>query len=201
MITELEQNFLYYCPDCAAVSIKKVNAFMLSDKEAYHLCCSGKNCPEEPISIRHKKDGYEIIIDCPICAEPHTFNISQKTMWSKEFLILNCKNSGFGILFIGKNIKRLKMEYSAQNELIAGFLAENDEEFEGYDIMFDMLEVLNDFELNHSIKCKCGEDNIKIKIGFACIELICLSCGNKKVFTADEDTLAQLEEESCILLD
>lgn len=201
MITELEQNFLYCCPDCTSVSIKKVNAFMLSGKEPYKLCCSVKNCKQEPVTLRSKKNGYEITVDCPICGDIHSFNISGKTMWSKDFLILNCQYSGFGILFIGKDRVRLKMEYAAQNELIAGFLAENDEDFEGYDIMFDLLELLNEFVIRHSIKCKCGSSNIKLKIGIGCIELVCLSCGNKKVLTANADTLAELEDQGDILLD
>lgn len=55
MITELEQNFLYCCPDCTSVSIKKLSAFMLSGKEPYKLCCSHKNCKQEPVTIRNKK--------------------------------------------------------------------------------------------------------------------------------------------------
>ena len=67
--------------------------------------------------------------------------------------------------------------------------------------MFDLLELLNEFVLRHSIKCKCGSSNIKLKIGIGCIELVCLDCGNKKVLAANADTIAELEDQGVILLD
>lgn len=201
MITQLEQNFLYCCPECTAVTISKLNYFQLSAKKPYQLYCSDKGCLQKTCLIRAKKNNYEINVDCPICGDIHVYNISKKTLWNKDFLILNCQYSGFGILFIGKDTERLKSEYSAQNELIAGFLAENDEDYENYDLMFELLEILNSFVINHAIKCKCSSNNIKINVELGFVELVCLKCGNKKIFTADSDTISMLETLESITLD
>ena len=194
MITELERSILYFCPDCSAVSTKKVSAFGISGQTPHTEYCSNTHCNKTLIDFVFKKNKYHISIECPVCGDKHSFNITQKTMWSKDFFILNCPSSGFGILFVGKDEKRLMAEYYAQNELIAGIIAEGDEEFEKFDIIFEIVEVLNELAREDAINCSCGSNKICINLKEDNIELLCQECGIHSKLPANVDTLDMLEE-------
>ena len=122
-------------------------------------------------------------------------------MWNKDFFILNCPSSGFGILFIGKDPERLQAEYTAQNELIAGILADNDEDFKSLDVLFDLVEILNEFALNNSIKCKCGSELINVNVGKDDIQLTCRKCGTTNTLPATPESIEILENSDTITLD
>lgn len=194
MITKLERSILYFCPDCSVVSTKKVSAFGISGQKPHTEYCSNTICNKSLVEFAFKKNKYHISIDCPVCGDTHSFNITQKTMWGKDFFILNCPASGFGILFIGKDEKRLMAEYYAQNELIAGIVAEGDEEYEKFDIIFEIIEALNELAQDNSINCTCGSDKISINLNEDSIELVCGKCGIRSKIPANVQTLDMLEE-------
>lgn len=201
MIINLQRSILYHCPICSSVNIQTLTAFVLT-KAPHKLYCSDKSCHEELVTIKAKKDKYDFTVYCPICCDTHSFSISQKNMWKKDFFILNCQNSGFGILFIGKDIERLKKEYYAQNEIIAGLVAMESEEKDVLDIMMEIIEILNDFVADEAIRCKCGSNDISLKVeANGSILLNCNKCGNKLIIPATEQSLDMLDEKDTLLLD
>lgn len=194
MITDLTTSMLYICPECSTTSLRSLSAFEIKKKGGLSLFCSNKNCACENILINSSKDKYKINIECPVCGDEHNFTLSQKTIWNKDFLILNCPQSGFGILFIGKDIEKLKKEHNAQSELIAGIIANNDEIYDELDILFEMVELINSYTSENKIHCQCSEENIIIAINTDSVTLNCKNCGRTATFYANVDTLDALSE-------
>lgn len=188
MLTDLTTSILYICPECSTVSMRTVSAFEIKKKGGLTIFCSGNGCRCRNALITDAGEKYKITAECPICGESHTFTLAKKTLWGRDFMILNCPQSGFGILFIGKDAKRLTNEYSAQSELIAGIIASNDDAYDGLDILFDIIELINSFAQNNLISCKCGGSDIAVNIDADSVSLLCKGCGKSITFRAtDED--------------
>ncbi len=190
MISDLNRSILYMCPQCTCVSLCKITVFDITKKTPKIIHCSDKDCQKSLITIKSSNDKYKITADCALCDETHSFTLSNKTVWNKDFLILRCPSSGLGIVFIGKDPERLKQEYKAQNELIAGLIS--GEEFsdpDEFDLLFDIIERINELVQNKAIKCSCGKSDISININFNNVTLTCRSCRLSESFEICEHFL------------
>ena len=85
-------------------------------------------------------------------------------------------------------------EIAGTIDLIAGIIAESDEEFEKFDIIFEIVEVLNELAREDAINCSCGSNKICINLIEDNIELLCQECGIHSKLPANVDTLDMLEE-------
>ncbi len=200
MITNLTTSMLYICPECSTSSLRTLSAFEIKKKDGLSLFCSNESCQNDNILILPSKNKYKIIIDCPICGDEHNFTLSQKTIWNKDFFILNCPQSGFGILFIGKDTEILKKEHNAQAEIIAGIVVNNDELYDELDILFELVELINTYACQNKIHCECESDNIAIIINTDSVSLKCKTCDRVTTFNANTETLNRLSELSEIIL-
>ena len=200
MITDLTTSMLYLCPECSTSSLRKLSAFEIKKKDGLALFCSNKECRCNDVKIFQIKDKYKINIDCPICGDEHSFTLSQKTLWNKDVFILNCPQSGFGILFIGKDTERLTTEYSSQAEIIAGIIASNDEIYDDLDILFEIIELINSYARSNSIHCICDKENIAININADSVVLTCKNCGKSVTFNAKPEILEALSESEEIII-
>lgn len=201
MITDLTTSIIYICPECSTSSLRTVSAFEIKKRDGLTLYCSNKECSFNDVVILLSKDKYKINIDCPICGEEHSFTLSQKTLWNKDFFILNCPQSGFGILFIGKDTNRLTKECSAQAEMIAGIIAANDEVYDELDILFEIIEVINSLARDNSIHCNCYNESIAININADSVILTCRNCGKSITFNAKPEILDVLQEANEIIIE
>ena len=201
MITDLTTSMLYLCPECSTTSMRTLSAFEIKKKDGLTLFCSNKDCHIDNVIIYSSKDKYKIVIDCPVCGDEHTFTLSQKTVWTKDFLILNCPQSGFGILFIGKDKERLTKEYSAQAEDIAGIIATNDEIYDELDILFELIELINSCAQNNAIHCGCENEDIAININQDSVFLVCKNCKKSVTLKATPEVLNILLEKMEIIIE
>lgn len=201
MITDLTTSMIYICPQCSTSSLRTVSAFEIKKKDGLTLHCSNKECHFDDVVISLSKDKYKINIDCPICGDEHSFTLSQKTLWNKDFFILNCPQSGFGILFIGKDANRLTKECSAQAEMIAGIIATNDEIYDELDILFDIIEIINSLARENSIHCSCDKESIAININADSVILSCRNCGKSVTFNAKPEILDVLQDAKEIIIE
>ena len=200
MITDLNTSILYICPECSTISAKNISAFGIK-KDPVYLKCSNPSCKCNVCSISLAKEKYRFILDCALCGDEHTFFLSTKTLFYKNFFILNCHESGFGALFIGKDINKLKEEYNAQSETIAGIIANNDEGFDDLDILFEIIEKINELAKKNLIHCKCKSNEICVNINMDSVILSCKGCKKSLSFPATKQTLENLQNTEKILLD
>lgn len=200
MIKEFKKAIGYICPFCSTITAKEVNLFCFSDSSPTEFGCSNSVCSQIAVTIQPKKDKYSITVDCPICGEPHHFNIRKVTFWESEFFVLHCPETGFGILFIGTD-ERIKAEISQQEQLLSKF--DDDEVTIGDELsnIFETVEHINEICKNDGIYCSCGSRNIGIEIDNDKITLTCRDCGKEKYVLTDFESLKKLLDASTIVLD
>lgn len=198
MIKEFKKSIAYICPYCSAISIREINLFDFSGNDTTPFSC-GKDCDEDCITVTPKKDKYTISVNCPMCDDPHVFNIRKITFWKNKFFVLTCPETGIGILFVGEYDK-VKAEIERQEEM---FVKMN-EEFSISDelnVIFSTVERINELAKDGNVSCTCGSTEISIEIDNENITLRCRSCGKIKDFPSNEETLDVLLNASAIVLD
>ena len=199
MIKEFKKSIGYICPYCSSIAIKEFNLFDFSGRDGTELLCANDACGEHCIAVTPKKDKYTIVIDCPLCDEPHTFNIQKITFWQSKFFVLHCPETGLGILFIGEH-DAVKNEIERQEEM----LVEMNDEYSISDelgIIFDEVERINELAKDGNVSCSCGSRAIAIEIDNENVSLYCRECGNKKDIPASREALNELLNASAIVLD
>ena len=192
MITDLGQMILYFCPDCSEVTVKKITAFDLPLNKEVELECVNDGCESTVLKVKAIKDKYRITIECPVCSQMHTFTITSKTMWTRDFYMLACPVTGFGIFFVGKDKERLLEEYNAQNDIAAGIIAQEDFEEDELDLLLEIFERLNELAKDKAIVCPCGSDDIMVKLDTSGIVLYCKDCEYEAMYEMTEEFLEEL---------
>lgn len=200
MIKEFKKSIGYICPYCASITIRDVNLFDFSGAEGTVFCChDGIECHEQCLKITPKKDKYSISIECPVCEEPHSFNIQKITFWQNKFFVLHCPETGVGILFIGIR-DTVKEELERQEQM----LIEMNDEYSITDelsIIFESVERINALAKDGNVSCSCGSRAIAIEIDNEKITLCCRECGKTMDIPATRDGLEKLLNTSTIVLD
>lgn len=198
MIKEFKKSIGYICPGCSSISVEDTNLFDFSGTTPTVFRC-GEACGEACISVSSKKDKYAVTVNCPMCDEPHLFNIRKITFWQSKFFVMHCPETGIGILFIGDH-DTVNKELCEQEEM---FVKMN-EEFaisEELTIIFDTVERINEIAKDGNVRCTCGGSAISIEIDNEKITLRCRDCGREKDIPANAESLEILLNASAIVLD
>ena len=198
MIKEFKKSLGYICPGCSTIAVVDKNLFDFSGTSSIPLFCDA-DCGEECITVTPKKDKYSISINCPMCDEPHIFNIRKITFWQSKFFVMHCPETGIGILFMGDH-DTVKKELYEQEEM---FVKMN-EEFaisEELTMIFDTVERINEIAKSGKVSCSCGSSAISIEIDNEKITLRCRDCGKVKDIPATPESLDDLLNASAIVLD
>lgn len=198
MIKEFKKSIGYICPHCSTITVRDINLFDFSGNTACELPCASPLCSHSPVTISAKKDKYAVSVHCPICDETHLYNIRKITFWQKDFFVLHCAESGFGVLFIGDD-QKIRAEIKEQERLIN----ELEEDFavsEELSVIFEAVEHINALARSDSIFCSCGSRNIAIEIYNDRITLFCRDCNVKKEIKTDRASLEDLLKSSTIVL-
>ena len=191
MISSFFQYFLYFCPECQEETKRKFTAFDFPINKDTKICCQSEDCNAEIIRIKALKDKYKIVMNCPICGQTHNFVITSKTMWEKDFFILNCPQSGFGILFVGKNEDDIEKAFRSQNDIIAGLVSQDEED--EIDLFFDIFDRMVEMSKQKAIICSCGCEEILINVSNdGKLIMKCKHCKKSIEFEVCEELLEKL---------
>ena len=201
MIKEFKTSIAYVCPYCSSITVKDLNIFHLSAEEPNgYFCDDETSCGAVCASIEPKKNTYQIIISCPICEDNHTFYINKVRFWQGgKPIILNCPETGLGILFIGNHEEIYTLVENQENSILqeTGAYSVPEE----LDIIFRMVEQINSLSKNELIYCSCNSHSISIGIDSDTILLSCRDCGRTKKISTNSDELDKLLNASAIVLD
>lgn len=198
MVKEFKKSIGYICPYCSSITVCDINLFDFSGTDTISFPCKG-SCPEQCITVTPKKDKYTVSVNCPMCDDPHIFNIKKITFWQNRFFVLHCLETGIGILFIG-NRDEVKSEIEAQEEM---FVKMNEEYAisDELNLIFDTVERINELAKDGGVSCSCGSTALSIEIDNEKITLRCRQCGRVKDIPANAETLDMLLNTSTIVLD
>ena len=201
MIKEFNTSISYICPYCSSITVKDINVFSLaSEAPNVFLCTDETGCDSICISIEPKKNTYEIVINCPICEDSHTFNINKYKFWQNDKpIVLRCPELGVGILFVGDHDTVFSMAENQESSL----LAETGTPSMPHDLglIFRTVEEINNLSKKDLVYCTCGSHSISIEIDSYSIVLSCRDCGQSKTFPLTEEELKKLLNASAIVLD
>ena len=201
MIKEFNTSISYVCPFCSSITIKDINVFSLASIKPNPFFCEDETgCGAVCVSILPKRNTYEISVSCPICEDTHTFNIGKTRFWNQDKpLVLNCPEAGLGIIFIGNHSEIYSLIMEQESSIM--------QEAEGFapvhriDIIFQIIEQINNLSLNEQIHCSCGSRHISIGIDTDNVMLACRDCGRSKTISPSADELEKLLKASAIVLD
>ncbi len=198
MIHESTRYAISICPECDEVIRKKLSIFDFPASRGCRVTCS---CGSVVWEAKPAKDKYRITVNCPACDEHHTYTMSKQNFWGKSYFSFNCPNWEVGVLYFGDDEKYLESQMTAQsdsiNDMFSRFIDENDE----VEIMYEMVECINDLAKSESVKCLCGNADITMLIDEEKLLLECKNCGRKKIFEPTEENIDLLYETSIIMLD
>ncbi len=162
------------------------------------LSCDHPGCGEAPVRIAEKKGRYQLEIQCPVCDEIHGYTLRPATFWGKRFFSLRCPNSGINIFFLGDR-EEISLNLDKSTPLTAGIIEDMDVEDE-LNLMFDIVECINDLSKEKSIYCACGSRNITISADDKKVVLRCAQCGRTKEIPATLESLVVLMNSTAVIL-
>ena len=189
------------CPECASKLKTKLNIFSFSENKTFCATCQEKGCGAPVWEIRGIKDKYRISVNCPACGENHTYTISRRSFWGRDYFCLNCPTWEVGILYVGSDEDYIDRQMDMQDEHITemlGGIADLDDTFS---VMYDLIECINDIAKTNNIKCGCKSPDVTMGIDEDRVVLCCKNCGRKKVILSTEENIDYLLKAGTIVLD
>ncbi|WP_148135268.1 hypothetical protein [Candidatus Formimonas warabiya] len=183
------------CPKCGKLNFHAISLFAFSGKSSVCFDC---DCGASSVVIatsNYKK--FTLKTDCGMCETNHLFYLSYKELFSPEAFPLVCLDTGLEIGFVGSK-EKVKDAVKNQERTFADLIEDTgfEEFFDNPDVMYQVLEYLNNISAEGAITCKCGNHNIDLDILPDRLEMVCSDCGNRGIIFAEtkEDllTLKQL---------
>lgn len=190
MVYDCSRIMACMCPYCSTLSKRIITPFDFS-RGSVTANCPMQGCGEECVTLHQSTNKYRIEIECPVCAQTHTFSVPYNSMWTKNVITFKCPESTLDVLFIGKEEfvdKKIEEGMEAYRQLIEN----SDNESEEIDLLYGIIERLEELSRNDNIKCVCGNHSIKPILLPDGIELLCDNCGRHAIIEIDELSLEKL---------
>lgn len=197
MIKQMVRDIAYMCPECAAVTGRKLNIFEFSGNKEKVMHCGVHACREKTISMSVYKDKYKISAMCPICCREHELLIGKAAFWTGKYFELRCPDTGMKLFFAGDS-ERIKREVKKQEQM----LSEMSEEYAGQEdipILIEMFEVIEGMNLCGEIRCECGSKRVATDMADGKVILLCLKCGATMKITPSEKELDKILDEGIVI--
>jgi len=198
MIIDLNKVAAFTCPCCVEVTRKNISLFDISKNSQTNLKCSADDCTSNPVTISHKGSSYALSIQCPACLEKHTFRFTAAKLVKSPLLIFRCTNTMESIAALGNEdcIEEIleDLEDFEASDSYNDFVGGN------FDILYKMVDKLNDLNEQSQIKCHCNGDEIALDIRENQIVLTCIHCGKSLYINIDENSFMQLSLINSLLI-
>ncbi len=197
MLTEPDQSMIFVCCDCISYTAENFSIFSVPrNKSTVYRC---KSCGKELIRITTSFSKYVIYVFCPICEEYHRYTMTKQELFNRNFFTLKCPQAGCNILFVGKDPKKVYVEYEKNNPFYDGLLPLSvNADMEEYDLIMDFLSILTDYIKNDRVDCVCGGKHISLRYEDNSVKLVCLDCGRTKTYGLTQECFDRLETEAWV---
>ena len=199
MLMDLGRTIAFFCPMCSGITTRNISIFDFSGGKTAEFTCNNGGCGEKPLRIWKRKDKYQVEVQCVVCDETHVYTLQPATLWGKKFFSLKCPVSGVNIFFVGSQ-EEVSLELNKHTALISEIIADMDVEDE-LNIMYDIVECINDLSKQKSIYCTCGSRQITISADDRKVILRCSQCGKTKEIAATLESLVVLMNTTAIVLE
>lgn len=188
MIDKLNQSVAYICPECSAITKKKLNIFAFSGCKTFELPCSSRSCKGLSGAISEYRDKYRISLLCDFCGEIHEFTITKAKFWDKDYFTYTCPNTNFDIFYAG-NTRKINQEIKRQEEILSEM---SEEFFPESPLLTAVFSLLQDMTDNHAVSCSCGSKEILPFPMQDGVILVCEKCEKFKKIPLNEEEYRKL---------
>ncbi len=199
MLIDLKRFAAYICPSCSNISTRLITAFNFSNG-VLKLLCARHNCCDICASIYEKPSKYFFEIECPLCGDTHSFSVPKSDLWTKPLISYKCPSSGMDIFFIGE-YDHVKTALEENIKIYSEITYEDDEiDDEQANILYKIIDCINELRDIHRIECVCDCDNINLTIINNCAVLSCPSCKRTKFIEPTKENLEMIMQADTIIL-
>ena len=198
MIIDLNKVAAFTCPCCVEVTQKNLSMFDISKNSHTEFRCGSKDCNATPVLISHKGNSYTVSIQCPACLDKHTFRFSAARLIKSPSLTFKCSKTMESIAALGN--KDSMADIIEELEDFAPIEGCNDLSDGNFDILYRIIDKLNDLNEQSQIRCTCDSDEIELDIRENKIVLTCVHCRNSLYIDIDENSLLKISGISSLLI-
>lgn len=183
MLINTNMTIAYKCHFCGNVEFSQTSLFRLIQKKEIYFTCS---CQKSTFSILgDMSTNFKVKVPCIGCGETHLFILNSKFLYTSKVKVLYCPNTGIELCLIGtdKDV-RLQMDNVQKkfDEIFASLGYKN--YFKNTQVMFSLLNIINDAAKEGNLYCECGCEDIDIILHSDKIYLKCQKCSAVKVIPA-----------------
>ena len=189
-LKDKETTIAYICPECGQ-AVYGPNGFFTLSGDLFRLKCSCEDGSE--LTVTRKDGKSKISVPCLLCEEKHNFTLDEDGDF-KSLVSLNCRYSGVGIAFVGKEeeiVKGVEKSVSALRiaALDGGFSSleefveaknanrKNREAVLTPDEAVALSSVITELTECGDITCHCGKcENPEVKVGEDVVRVSCPVC-------------------------
>ncbi len=175
MILSLNKTLGAKCPVCNENILTDFTPFEIN----YDCRAVCDVCNKSFATIKKgRNDKYLLTVECYICEESHTYEISQRALWKSDLFAFGCHTSGIDICYLGnknkvKNaLKRLDDTLDEMTSDMAGDIIP-----EMSDVMKEGLAIIDNIAINNRINCPCGKCELTLRLCRTGVTITCTNCG------------------------
>lgn len=191
MLVDLKRIVAYICPFCSNISSKAITVFNFSGTNKIKLICPTHGCHETCVSIMQKNSKYKIDVECPLCGETHSYTVSCEGFWNKELLTYKCPAAGIDIFFAGER-SAVEKTLDENSDVYSDIADDYEDEEDTFNMLYAIVECLQNLNDNHNVSCSCGCDDIKMNVSDNNIILTCTRCNKTKTIATSSESLTRL---------
>ena len=124
-----------------------------------------------------------------MCGDTHTYTTDFTKFWSKRLNSYKCPVSNVDVMYFGDEdaIDEATKEFYDYYAKLVEFLDEPDESFESdelseeTDLLYDIIETVNDLQNKGKVSCVCGWHRISLQVMKGDAVLMCTRCKRMRV--------------------
>lgn len=175
------------CPECSATVVEEVSLFQIDRKQPYSLQCS---CGAPMVRVEKKKKLVYFQIDCYFCGDIHWQRADISSL-RRSWRQVVCPHSRLEVASVGNAVEVYDL-VSTWQDVTEGENSDEDEYFTNPEVMYDILEYVQELSESRRIACLCGVNDLDLEVGAGHISLRCPYCKALYIVpAASEENLQQ----------
>lgn len=200
------------CPNCSEAVILPVSPFSFSGKRSVSIKCMSKGCNSSCAEISPRNRKFNLSVRCAFCGDIHQFTVDSDKLWKRDIITFPCPHAGIDIFFFGSAQKvhhaleacfsRIEnMLKDTAYEIYNGSLFDENGDIYGEDdILYDILDELDELREEGLLSCICGSEAVSINPIDGAILISCPRCRRSKRLEINEQTLSMIINATAIVL-
>ncbi|WP_125185594.1 hypothetical protein [Desulfofundulus salinus] len=181
MVVNTGTTLVMRCPECGRLERHRISRFALvGGRSSLQINCS---CGALKLLLTSRDKKVNLQVPCVVCGAKHARLVSARTLWSSGSIELFCQTTGLELGHLGA--EEQVRDQARLDEALDGldFMADNF--FHNREVMYAILNHVNDLGKAGRLYCECGSHRIEMDIFPDRLELHCSRCDNLYIVYAE----------------